>query len=82
MVGARCARRVELGPDVRVRLRQQRTRRQRPMAAEHTVGPAWFSGGTTGPGGSILSLPAMALLAWIALRTLPNPVSPAPTDRP
>lgn len=34
-------------------------------------GPAWLSGGVTGPEGSILSLPAMALLAWIAVRTLP-----------
>ncbi len=34
-------------------------------------GPAWLSGGATGPEGSILSLPALALLAWIAVRTLP-----------
>ena len=34
-------------------------------------GPAWLSGGVTGPEGSILSLPALALLAWIAVRTLP-----------
>ncbi len=34
-------------------------------------GPAWLSGGTTGPEGSILSLPAMVLLAWIVIRTLP-----------
>jgi uncharacterized protein len=35
-------------------------------------GPAWLSGGATGPEGSILALPAMALLAWIIVRTLPN----------
>lgn len=34
-------------------------------------GPAWLSGGTAGPEGSILSLPAMALLAWIVVRSLP-----------
>jgi uncharacterized protein len=34
-------------------------------------GPAWLSGGAAGPEGSILSLPAMALLAWIIVRTLP-----------
>jgi uncharacterized protein len=34
-------------------------------------GPAWLSGGATGPEGSILSLPAFALLAWIAVITLP-----------
>jgi uncharacterized protein len=33
-------------------------------------GPAWLSGGATGPEGSILSIPAMALMAWIVLRTL------------
>jgi uncharacterized protein len=48
-------------------------------------GPAWLSGGATGPEGSIVSLPVMALLAWIALHTLPNerrarewPLSTAP----
>jgi uncharacterized protein len=35
-------------------------------------GPAWLSGGATGPEGSILSIPAFALLAWIAVRTLPG----------
>lgn len=34
-------------------------------------GPAWLSGGVTGPEGSILSIPAFALLAWIAVLTLP-----------
>jgi len=38
-------------------------------------GPAWLSGGATGPEGSILSLPAFALLAWIAVLTLPVSVS-------
>jgi membrane protease YdiL (CAAX protease family) len=33
--------------------------------------PGWLSGGATGPEGSILSIPAMALMAWIVLRTLP-----------
>lgn len=36
-------------------------------------GPTWLSGGSTGPEGSILSLPAMALLAWIVVRTLGAP---------
>jgi uncharacterized protein len=35
------------------------------------AGPGWLSGGATGPEGSILSIPAMALMAWIVLRTLP-----------
>jgi uncharacterized protein len=34
-------------------------------------GPAWLSGGATGPEGSILSLPVLALLGWIAVCTLP-----------
>jgi len=34
-------------------------------------GPGWLSGGATGPEGSILSIPAMALMAWIVIRTLP-----------
>jgi membrane protease YdiL (CAAX protease family) len=34
-------------------------------------GLAWLSGGVTGPEGSILSIPAMALMAWIVVRTLP-----------
>jgi hypothetical protein len=34
-------------------------------------GPEWLSGGATGPEGSILSIPAMALMAWIVIRTLP-----------
>ncbi len=33
-------------------------------------GYAWLSGGTTGPEGSILSIAAMALMAWIVVRTL------------
>lgn len=39
--------------------------------ASTPAGPAWLSGGVTGPEGSILSIPAIALLAWIAVRTLP-----------
>ncbi|MGA3131806.1 MAG: CPBP family intramembrane glutamic endopeptidase [Terracidiphilus sp.] len=35
------------------------------------TGPAWLSGGATGPEGSILSIPAMAVMAWIVVRTLP-----------
>jgi membrane protease YdiL (CAAX protease family) len=34
------------------------------------AGPRWLSGGVTGPEGSILSLPTMALMAWIVIRTL------------
>jgi membrane protease YdiL (CAAX protease family) len=34
-------------------------------------GRGWLSGGATGPEGSILSIPAMALMAWIVIRTLP-----------
>jgi uncharacterized protein len=41
-------------------------------------GPAWLSGGATGPEGSILSLPALALLAWIAVLTLPLSSTEAP----
>jgi hypothetical protein len=36
------------------------------------AGPGWLSGGATGPEGSILSIPAMALMAWIVVRTLPR----------
>ena len=35
------------------------------------TGRVWLSGGATGPEGSILSIPAMALMAWIVVRTLP-----------
>ena len=35
-------------------------------------GPDWLSGGATGPEGSILSIPLMALMAWIVVRTLPR----------
>ncbi len=35
------------------------------------AGPGWLSGGATGPEGSILSIPLMALMAWIVVRTLP-----------
>ena len=34
-------------------------------------GPGWLSGGATGPEGSILSVPTMALMAWVVIRTLP-----------
>ncbi|HTV52863.1 MAG TPA: CPBP family intramembrane glutamic endopeptidase [Steroidobacteraceae bacterium] len=35
-------------------------------------GPAWLSGGSVGPEGSVLSLAAMALMAWIIVLTLPG----------
>ena len=36
-----------------------------------SIGPDWLSGGSTGPEGSLLMLPVMGLLAFVALRTLP-----------
>ncbi|MEQ5842482.1 CPBP family intramembrane metalloprotease [Paraburkholderia acidicola] len=36
------------------------------------IGPDWLSGGSVGPEGSLLMLPVMGLLAFIALRTLPS----------
>jgi len=44
------------------------------------TGPAWLSGGSTGPEGSILSLVAQALQAGIILLTLPGPRAAAPTQ--
>jgi uncharacterized protein len=35
------------------------------------TGPVWLSGGTTGPEGSVLVLPLMALMAWTIVLTLP-----------
>jgi uncharacterized protein len=34
-------------------------------------GPAWYSGGSAGPEGSLLVFPTLALMAWIIVRTLP-----------
>jgi membrane protease YdiL (CAAX protease family) len=36
------------------------------------AGPAWLSGGATGPEGSLLALPVLALMAGIILFTLPQ----------
>lgn len=42
-----------------------------PWLVSVPAGPDWLSGGSTGPEGSLLSLPILALGAWIVLRTLP-----------
>jgi hypothetical protein len=42
------------------------------LLATHPVGPAWLSGGATGPEGSIFVLPVMAVLLIIAAVTLPR----------
>ncbi len=42
------------------------------LLATHPVGPAWLSGGTTGPEGSLFVLPVMAVLLIIATITLPR----------
>lgn len=41
------------------------------LLATHPVGPAWLSGGATGPEGSIFVLPVMAVIVAIAFFTLP-----------
>ncbi|MGH8233089.1 MAG: lysostaphin resistance A-like protein [Rhodanobacteraceae bacterium] len=38
----------------------------------HATGPAWLSGGSVGPEGSIVVFPAMAVLALAAMTTLPR----------
>lgn len=38
----------------------------------HATGPAWLSGGSVGPEGSLLVFPILALLTVVILRTLPN----------
>lgn len=42
------------------------------LLATHPVGPAWLSGGATGPEGSIFVLPVMAAIVAIAAFTLPR----------
>ena len=42
------------------------------LLATHPVGPAWLSGGATGPEGSIFVLPVVAILVLIAAVTLPR----------
>jgi membrane protease YdiL (CAAX protease family) len=44
------------------------------------AGPIWLSGGSTGPEGSLLVLPVMALAVWIVLRTLPVEPPEAPPE--
>ncbi|MGF6869368.1 membrane protease YdiL (CAAX protease family) [Paraburkholderia sp. GAS205] len=36
------------------------------------IGPSWFSGGATGPEGSLLAIPAVGILALIVLLALPK----------
>jgi uncharacterized protein len=38
----------------------------------HSIGPAWLSGGSVGPEGSLLVFPVLALLAFVIMRTLPR----------
>jgi membrane protease YdiL (CAAX protease family) len=42
------------------------------LLSTHPVGPAWLSGGATGPEGSIFVLPVMVVLVIIAAVTLPR----------
>jgi membrane protease YdiL (CAAX protease family) len=46
---------------------------QHHMLASHPVGAAIWSGGSTGPEGSVLVLPTMALLAMVIVVTLQRP---------
>lgn len=42
------------------------------LLVTHPTGPAWLSGGSVGPEGSVLVFPAMLLLALCALNTAPR----------
>ena len=42
------------------------------LLSTHPVGPAWLSGGTTGPEGSIFVLPVMIVITLVAALTLPR----------
>ena len=42
----------------------------------HATGPAWLSGGTVGPEASVLVFPVMAMVALIAMKTLPQVEKP------
>lgn len=42
------------------------------LLTSHATGPAWLSGGTVGPEGSLIVFPAMAVLALVAVWTLPR----------
>lgn len=42
------------------------------LLTTRATGPAWLSGGSVGPEGSVLVFPAMALLALLAIVTLPR----------
>lgn len=42
------------------------------LLSTHPIGPAWISGGSTGPEGSIFVLPVMAVITVVAALTLPH----------
>jgi hypothetical protein len=42
------------------------------LLSTHPIGPAWLSGGATGPEGSIFVLPVMFLIVLLAAFTLPR----------
>lgn len=54
------------------------------LLTTHPAGPAWLSGGSVGPEGSVLVFPAMALFALLAIVTLPrlHPAQPAAPSTP
>lgn len=54
------------------------------LLATHAIGPAWLSGGSVGPEGSVIVFPAMAVLALAAIKTLPRnvPLSSQPEMAP
>lgn len=42
------------------------------LLTSHAIGPAWLSGGSVGPEGSVIVFPALALLVVVILWTLPR----------
>ncbi len=51
------------------------------ILSTHPVGPAWRSGGATGPEGSIFVIPALLLIALVIHVTLPRRPYPLTTDQ-
>ena len=49
---------------------------QGQLLISHATGPVWLSGGTVGPEASVLAFPVMAMVALIAVKTLPRVEKP------
>lgn len=52
---------------------------QGQLLISHATGPVWLSGGTVGPEASVLAFPVMAMVALIAVKTLPRVETPLAT---